>query len=469
MDRTVSYRREMNHNYLMLEAESGQENSYVTKMLMENSIDGLLKFRVKKIDGCCYFCYEITSRQPLGRLLESHSINEKELRQMVVELARTLVSVEEYMLLEHQILLEPEFIYIEPQTFQLGLCMVPGEQGDFPEKLSRLLEYLLGKVDYQDHPAVVLAYGLYRESLKENYGMEDLQEFLASRECRNGKRGQVLGEDLQTLEEDLAESLTKQPRSEPSEILSPEREPVIHTTGQKPETASLGPGKELRYWKQVAGAVCLLAATPVFVWWLMGLEFFVRYGVMIELGEAGLTAAYFLWKHSDSEEKFRKGNTRQMGKREKEEQTGEIPPWEMVFYEEEELKQEADSIGSVVPSTPRVERVVVEPQTILLTEADRPLAKRVLSSQDPAQPDIPVPYYPFLIGKQTGLADCVLERETVSRLHVRIDETEEGYKLTDLNSTNGTRVDGRLLEANETTVLEIGMEVQIADLRFRFM
>ena len=58
MDRTVSYRREMNHNYLMLEAESGQENSYVTKMLMENSIDGLLKFRVKKIDGCCDFCYE---------------------------------------------------------------------------------------------------------------------------------------------------------------------------------------------------------------------------------------------------------------------------------------------------------------------------------------------------------------------------------------------------------------------------
>ena len=40
--------------------------------------------------------------------------------------------------------------------------------------MTALLQYLLGKVNHQDKDCVVMAYGLYQESLKENYGMADL-------------------------------------------------------------------------------------------------------------------------------------------------------------------------------------------------------------------------------------------------------------------------------------------------------
>ena len=65
--------------------------------------------------------------------------------------------------------------------------------------------------------------------------------------------------------------------------------------------------------------------------------------------------------------------------------------------------------------------------------------------------------------------DFVLNKDTVSRLHVKIEETESGYTITDLNSTNGTRVRGEMLQNNQQTPLESGDEVYIADNGFRFM
>ena len=59
----VEYLREMRQNYLMIQAEESQEQGYEARMMIGNTIDGLLKFRIKKSDNRCRFCYEITSKQ----------------------------------------------------------------------------------------------------------------------------------------------------------------------------------------------------------------------------------------------------------------------------------------------------------------------------------------------------------------------------------------------------------------------
>lgn len=63
---------------------------------------------------------------------------------------------------------------MEPENLKVWLCVIPGLECDFPEDYSRFLEYLLGKVDHKDKESVVLAYGLYQETRKENYGMRDI-------------------------------------------------------------------------------------------------------------------------------------------------------------------------------------------------------------------------------------------------------------------------------------------------------
>ena len=76
--------------------------------------------------------------------------------------------------------------------------------------------------------------------------------------------------------------------------------------------------------------------------------------------------------------------------------------------------------------------------------------------------------YPFIIGKQENLVDFKLDKETVSRLHLKIDQKEERYFIQDLNSTNGTMLCGRLLENNEEAELFTGDEISIAGYRYRF-
>jgi len=105
--------------------------------------------------------------------------------------------------------------------------------------------------------------------------------------------------------------------------------------------------------------------------------------------------------------------------------------------------------------------------TVLLWNRE-PEAIRRLVSVDGKAETITIAYFPFLIGKQANLTDYTLSRDTVSRIHIRIDQTEDGYCLTDLNSTNGTSVNRRKLENNETVPLSVGDRVEIADMCFSF-
>lgn len=108
--------------------------------------------------------------------------------------------------------------------------------------------------------------------------------------------------------------------------------------------------------------------------------------------------------------------------------------------------------------------------TVLLNPGkdEREIGLRFLRALDDGEPDIRIAYYPFIIGKQENLVDHVLNRETVSRLHLRIDQKDGHYYVQDLNSTNGTMVNGRMLENNETIEVREGTDLSIAGIRYQF-
>ena len=56
----ISYKRELDHNYLILEQEELQ-NNYQAGMLIKNRIPGLLECTLSRMDGAAAFYYEITS------------------------------------------------------------------------------------------------------------------------------------------------------------------------------------------------------------------------------------------------------------------------------------------------------------------------------------------------------------------------------------------------------------------------
>ena len=82
-------------------------------------------------------------------------------------------------------------------VLKIGFCAVPGGKGDFAAELSHFLQYLLKHVDHRDKDCVVLAYGLYQESLKENYGIEDLVKIVA--EEKTGRPPQEAGQKAERI------------------------------------------------------------------------------------------------------------------------------------------------------------------------------------------------------------------------------------------------------------------------------
>ena len=71
---TVNYIREMKGNYMTVQFPEAAAEGYEGHMLESNHIPGLLKVKVKYEDGNLIYCYDITSRQPLSRLLESRAV-----------------------------------------------------------------------------------------------------------------------------------------------------------------------------------------------------------------------------------------------------------------------------------------------------------------------------------------------------------------------------------------------------------
>lgn len=107
-------------------------------------------------------------------------------------------------------------------------------------------------------------------------------------------------------------------------------------------------------------------------------------------------------------------------------------------------------------------------ETALLSDLSREGHLAVFESLSKDKDNIEIPYVPFIIGKRSDMTDYCLDHRTVSRLHLRIDKKEGVYIMTDLNSTNGTMVEGYQLQANETVSIKNGDLIYLAELGYRF-
>lgn len=477
----ISYKREMKHNYLIIVPEESFYDSYEVRMMASNCIEGLLRFHVKQADNRKSYYYEITSKQPLARLLECQSLGAGKLRRLVECIARTLERLETYLLQEGQIFLDANYIYVDTESFSVYLCLVPGRQGSFPAEMNALLQYLLGKVNHQDKECVVMAYGLYQESLKENYGMGDLLRLTArstsepdrTEEGKQGKESrQESGEELNWKQRDDIsgsgecgnEEQTDEQRWKADEQRACGDAARRDMVGENPVNVKV---------------VCLnllitcavLMGGPAFGFIVLGEAWVKKYWFLFLLADVvaaafSATGIYRAFPRMDQRVKEYRTPIYRTEYAVKQENR-EAVPWQMMFQDEESEEEElkpcafSDSEGTKEPCGQAC-------STVLLTEREEQAGIRRFKSMEAGVSDIVISYVPFIIGKQEGLTDCMLELEGVSRLHARIDRNGEEYLITDLNSTNGTRVGGRLLETNEMAVVKPGDEVYIANVGFVF-
>ena len=108
-------------------------------------------------------------------------------------------------------------------------------------------------------------------------------------------------------------------------------------------------------------------------------------------------------------------------------------------------------------------------ETVVLTAANLKSPAALISREPGELPTIYLEQELTVIGKLENAADAVIDDPTVSRIHAKIRKQEEEYYLSDLNSRNGTTVNGHLLTGNEQWCLSSQDEVDFASARYVFV
>lgn len=106
--------------------------------------------------------------------------------------------------------------------------------------------------------------------------------------------------------------------------------------------------------------------------------------------------------------------------------------------------------------------------TILLS-AEKCETKGILKYEgESALKDIYISQIPFLIGSEEG-CDGLIDDVTVSRKHAIITKVEEIYFIEDMNSSNGTRVDGEYIGYKTKISLKRNDIIHFSNQRYRFI
>ena len=375
-DLKVNYLRNLKSNRLIFEPEEKflielkSKYAFELGMIEHNEIKGFLKPTLKRVDAHLQLSYDISSLQPLSRVLEVRTMNTDEIKDFIIDTISATKALEEFLLEASSVVLDPEYIFTDLNLKRYSFLYIPRSENN-KEEMKLLLESILDNINKEDKDCLITVYGMLKECQKKDFVINDLEELLDRSVQKEVKR------------------------YEPVVDCETETENPIECRDKKKKQFNIFGGifKGNKVKEQTEEE-----------------EFLEK---VFDGYEPGVSAACL------NEEKS-------------------------VF----EVRDEEIS------------------NTVLLTDIKLNSSGRVLKSIN-GKEDIEISYLPFIIGKQDRICDYVLDVEGVSRIHLKFFEKKGLLYAVDLNSRNGTYINGKKLENEENIEMNNGDIVNICGMSYR--
>ena len=178
-----SFERNMNHNYMILNQpnffhEQEEEQDYRVRMLLDNKIEGLLPVSGRTVNGESKYYYEINSLQSMDRVYAKEELDYQQLCTLLQGCIHLYDSLEEYLLDGSQVILKPEYIYLNMDSMEPYFVYFPEYESNARDSFASFIEELLRKVDHTDEQAVMLAYQVYRYTRNTNYVLREITQMM---------------------------------------------------------------------------------------------------------------------------------------------------------------------------------------------------------------------------------------------------------------------------------------------------
>lgn len=377
-------------------------------------------------NGEKYLWYNITGKQALDAVLETETLSYDMLCNVLNGIYEAVQQLEGMLLPAQSILLAAESIFVDYRTRQISFCYYPGNPMPLPEAFRSFMEYLLTRLDHSDDRAVKAAYDIYGQSSAGGVELKELKSLL-----------------LMPYEKDEA-------KTEPESLddTEPEEPEAYAAVGQTEQDGK----RDASIWKQIfrgESTVQELLAAVREKLWKTTVGTAGRPAGKIAGKLAGGTTGRPTGKHAGkaavSGDKSRTGRWK-IGGNMKNAQTETEP---FVFEPEEEEHKSANP-------TVLLAGISQKPEGILRYEGTGGYSDLVIEKDN------------YVIGSAAE-CDGRIPSTTVSRRHAKISKRGTVFFIEDLNSSNGTRVGGELLNYKTGMSLQKNEVVMFADEKFRFI
>lgn len=449
---SIKYYKDLNHNYLIIKDKVKEAGSYQHKMITANRMKFFLACKIRYVDEECHFYYEISSKQNLPGLFGKGQMHYKQIRRLFECMREALAELENYLLDSRCLVLQPEYIFGNPETEEYFFLYYPYYMENEAEaSYMPLAEFLVEKTDHTQDEATAIVYKIYEMAQDNEFILSVLLDLFAEEAPETGEREETVID--RTEEADISFVKNADFPIYPKE-----------------------PEEEERVPKQLAAAgilafMCMVSAAGVF-----SLRyFFVLSGEEMILSITGsivliiMTAALLLYLMFNFFGRKRYSN----GTQENTDAAGTAEAASMEnFYPESisgdamipcrELKETARKNRNTDTDTEEIEYG----NTVFLEDAVCKTEHKLYGTNKGNKYHIDLEHLPCTVGKMAGIVDVVIKDSTISRIHARFTREEEGICVTDMNSTNGTFKNGLRLEPNETVLIEQGDELRFGRMTF---
>ncbi len=531
MELQPEYIRDMHNHYMVLKGKKEDASNYTAKMLMSNSVSGILQTELRHLDSLDLYYYDITAKKALKNIYEGKSIDYETTKRIIKDVLEIIENSEEYLLVEHDFIISPDFIFMDNNN-EIGLCYLPGLSNNILEQLSYFFEYIMNKIDYKDESVVRLIYALYKESKdvectfyklydvinqphntqsmekKEDSKEDNPQEAAIKASILAKQNLQVNSSHKKTFKagndfvnhikvnlnlKDKAVFNKKEGRRGPdrkgiSNVINKNQNEVRENYHIKGETdkSEIVNEREFLYFgrlnyilagsSMIAGIIIL-----VIIYFSEMVSNSLGNGIdQVKMFACILTVIcleiYIMTKIFNSNKKLTKMMTVVEYTQEDERDIGRS-----MSLDSKTLSNNSLNSNSLVSNQEvREEKTEIlwednshneEERTQLLAYAENlkfyyltPIKSKAMDKDKMIKSK--VLEYPFYIGKNSNLSNLVIEDNSISRRHGVITRMEDKIFYTDLESTNGTFINGKKLEGNKAYVLTPFDEISFANIKY---
>lgn len=448
---------------------------YQVDMIRMNRVPFLLPLETRRTDGRCHLYYTVTGRWQLKDLLDNKRFSGREYAQLIENLMNALTGAEVYLLDTGQFVLDETHIYLndalEPQLMVLPVSCGFTVHQPFKELL---LQLTVHRARIQEDGSGPLLSGILNALKQDPFNLYDFQKrFRVLGHGEASSPPTAMPDSLQTL-------LPPAQRGPAPPACTDGRLTPAAQEGETPQEVRGGNGKRRRTGRPwPLPVLAALGFQPI-----LALGLYSVYGRILGLTEdfgttaaaLGLLAVCIDGLMVRSLMRLRKASPPEapQGRLPQSSDGGgtalaeKLPVGAVNFH-----KQRIS--GTTLSGRPQQETEMLQPQAVSrgFTAATEVLtvweAPPYLIRSGAVRQTIPLTQAAMVLGRQEDLVDTVVEDPTVGRMHAELRFENGRHGIRDMNSKNGTFINGQRLTGQDFHPIAIGDAIRLGSVEYRLV